>query len=89
VAACGGIPILVDIDPDTLCMSPDAARLSITEHTAAIMLVHLFCTVGNLDEFIKISRETNIPLIEDCSQAHGASWNRSINFGRRRCSYNQ
>jgi len=74
VCAAGAVPILVDVDPDTLCMSVTQAKNAITEKTKAIMLVHLFCTVGDLDSFVELSREENIPLIEDCSQAHGASW---------------
>ncbi|MES1243476.1 MAG: DegT/DnrJ/EryC1/StrS family aminotransferase [Acidobacteriota bacterium] len=74
VARLGGIPILVDVDPDTLCMSVNAARNAITRATAAIMLVHLYCTVADLASFQELSSTTGIPLIEDCSHAHGASW---------------
>lgn len=75
VAAIGAVPILVDIEPETLCMSADSARQAITERTRAVMLVHLYCTVGNIDEFGALAKESDIQLIEDCSQAHGASWN--------------
>jgi dTDP-4-amino-4,6-dideoxygalactose transaminase len=74
VARVGGIPILVDIDPQTLCMSVAAARQAITLATSAIMLVHLYCTVADLEGFTELSSTTGIPLIEDCSHAHGATW---------------
>jgi len=74
VVRVGAIPILVDVEPDTLCMSIDAARRAIAPRTRAIMLVHLYCAVADLDAFVALSEETGIPLIEDCSQAHGAMW---------------
>lgn len=84
VLRVGGIPVLVDVDPDTLCMSVDAARSSITSKTKAILLVHLYCSIADIDSFLSISREFNIPIIEDCSQAHGAVFNerRVGSFGR-------
>lgn len=74
VAALGALPVLVDIDPSTLCMSVDAARAALTERTQAIMLVHLFCACCDLDAFLELSRDTGVPILEDCAQAHGASW---------------
>jgi L-glutamine:scyllo-inosose aminotransferase/L-glutamine:2-deoxy-scyllo-inosose/3-amino-2,3-dideoxy-scyllo-inosose aminotransferase len=71
----GAIPILVDVDPETLCMSVDAARKALGPKTAAIMLVHLYGTVGDLDGFVALANEQEIPLIEDCAQMHGARWN--------------
>ena len=75
VAALGAIPILVDVDPETLCMSLSAAREAISPRTAAILLVHLYGTVGDLDGFVALANERGIALIEDCAQAHGARWN--------------
>src|SRR5262249_33720522 len=64
----------VDIEHDSLAMSSSAAKAAITDQTRAIMLVHPFCTVAAIEEFVALSRTTGIPLIEDCSQAHGAAW---------------
>lgn len=74
VFAVGAIPVLVDINPESLCMSLEAARKAITKNTAAIMLVHLYCRVADIDGFLNLSEEMGIPIIEDCSQAHGAIW---------------
>lgn len=82
VLRVGGIPVLVDITPENLCMSVEDARNSITSETSAIMLVHLNCSIADLDAFLQLSSETGIPLIEDCSQAHGAIWS-----GKRVGSY--
>lgn len=74
VTGVGATPILVDVDPETLCIDSEAVEGAITERTAAIMLVHLFCSLADLDRFLALSERTGIPLIEDCSQAHGATW---------------
>lgn len=72
VLAVGAIPILVDIDPDSLCMSLEEARKAITKNTAAIMLVHMYCMIADIEGFLQLSAETGIPIIEDCSHVHGA-----------------
>lgn len=70
----GATPILVDIDPDTLCISPVASKAMITDKTRAIMVVHAYCSLADLDAFTSLSEETGIPILEDCSQAHGSMW---------------
>lgn len=72
VLAVGAVPILVDVEPDTLAMSVSAARAALGPKTRAIMLVHPFCTLADVDAFVALAAETGIPIIEDCSQAHGA-----------------
>ena len=72
VLELGATPVLVDIEGETLCMSPQEARNAISNRTKAIILVHQYCSIANLDEFSKISLDLGIPLIEDCSQSHGA-----------------
>ncbi|MBS1789630.1 MAG: DegT/DnrJ/EryC1/StrS family aminotransferase [Acidobacteria bacterium] len=74
VTAIGAVPILVDVEEQTLCMSAEAAQAAISPRTAAIMVVHLYCNVADLDAFVRLSEKTGIPLIEDCAQAHGAMW---------------
>src|SRR3990167_4233221 len=76
VTFLGATPILIDVDLQSLTMSLPQAKQAITERTKAIMLVHLFGSVGDLDGFISLSKEKNIPIIEDCAQAHGAEWKR-------------
>lgn len=74
VANLGAVPVLVDIAPETLCMDPVKAQNAITKRTAAILLVHAYCRIADLDRFSQISQESKVPLLEDCSQAHGAKW---------------
>ncbi|MBS1807414.1 MAG: DegT/DnrJ/EryC1/StrS family aminotransferase [Acidobacteria bacterium] len=74
VLRVGAIPILVDIEPNTLCLSPEAVESAITTRTAAILVVHLYSAMANMDKLTAISQKYSIPLIEDCAQAHGARW---------------
>ncbi len=74
VLRVGAVPILVDIEPDTLCLSPEAVDAAITARTAAIMVVHLYSAMAQMDVLTVISRNRGIPIIEDCAQAHGARW---------------
>jgi len=87
IVCIGATPILVDIDPGTLAMSLEAARRAITPRTKGIILVHPFCRVGDIEGFLALAAEHNIPLIEDCSQAHGAKWRgqRVGSFGAAGC----
>ncbi|MFI1012782.1 DegT/DnrJ/EryC1/StrS family aminotransferase [Streptomyces sp. NPDC020965] len=74
-AGLGATPILVDVDPETLSISADAAKAAVTERTKAILVVHAYCSSADVDAFVQLSESTGIPIIEDCSQAHGAEWN--------------
>lgn len=74
VARVGGIPIFVDIDEDTFCMSVAAAEAAITPRTAAILLVHLYSSIADLDAFPALAERHGLALLEDCAQAHGAMW---------------
>ncbi len=87
VLSVGAIPVIVDIDPETLCMSLAAARKAITSKTKAIMIVHAFGALADMDGFLELSKETGLPIIEDCSQAHGAKWlnQRVGTFGKVGC----
>jgi dTDP-4-amino-4,6-dideoxygalactose transaminase len=74
VLAVGGVPVFVDVLPGTLAISPTAASASITDRTAAMLVVHPYCTLADLDAFVALSDTTGVALLEDCSQAHGAVW---------------
>ncbi len=69
----GAIPILVDID-DTLTLDPEAVKKAITPKTKAIMPVHMCGSMANLDALQSICKTHNLILIEDSSQATGATY---------------
>ena len=72
----GAKPIFVDIEQSSLCIDPQKIKDSITKKTKAIIIIHTHNTMSNMDEILDISREYNIPVIEDCAHAHGMRWNK-------------
>jgi L-glutamine:scyllo-inosose aminotransferase/L-glutamine:2-deoxy-scyllo-inosose/3-amino-2,3-dideoxy-scyllo-inosose aminotransferase len=87
VANLGAVPVLVDCEPDTLAMSAREAEAHITPRTVAVMVVHPFCSVADLDAFRDLADRRGLALIEDCAQAHGARWrDRPVGtFGQAGC----
>ncbi|MCF6295262.1 MAG: DegT/DnrJ/EryC1/StrS family aminotransferase [Flavobacteriaceae bacterium] len=69
----GAIPVLVDID-DTLTLDPEAVKNAITHKTKAIMPVHMCGSMAKLDDLQAICKAHNLILIEDSSQATGATY---------------
>jgi len=69
------VPVFVDIEEDTFCMNPKMIKEAITPRTKAILVVHLFGYPANMGEIIRIAREHNLYVIEDCAQAPGSSYN--------------
>ena len=69
----GAVPVLVDID-DTLTLDPKKIKEAITNKTKAIMPVHMCGSMANLDALINICKTNNLILIEDSSQATGATY---------------
>ena len=68
----GGRPVFVDIDPNTYLIDPDKIEASITENTKAIMPVHLYGQVCDMEKINKIAEKYNLVVIEDTAQAFGA-----------------
>lgn len=67
-------PVLVDIDPDTACISCDAIEAAITRDTKAILPVHYLCSMADMKEVMRIAYDNDLFVIEDCAQACGSSW---------------
>ena len=72
VVARGGIPVVVDIDNDSQCLTPETVRAVLTDRTKAIIVVHLGGWPARMDALCDLAREHGLFLIEDCAQAHGA-----------------
>lgn len=71
----GAMPVFVDIEPDTLCIDPDGIEAAITERTKAIIAVHAYGSMADMDRIMGIARHHNLKVIEDCAHMHGGSWN--------------
>jgi len=70
----GARPVLAESDPESLVLDPEDVRKKITDKTRAIVAVHLWGNVCDMDALLAIGEETGIPIIEDCSHAHGATY---------------
>jgi dTDP-4-amino-4,6-dideoxygalactose transaminase len=75
IAMVGARPVLVDIDPATFTMCPRdfAAALAANPDLRAVIPVHLYGQAADLDAIIPAARARGLAVIEDCSQAHGAT----------------
>lgn len=71
-------PVFVDVLPDSWCIDPSAVRAAITPRTKAIVAVHLYGNLCDMDSLLAIGREHGIPVIEDAAEALG-----SVYHGRR------
>ncbi len=67
----GAVPVIVDIDPNTMCMDPVKFEEAITPRTKAVIPVHLYSALANMDEINRIAAKHGIKVIEDCAHAHG------------------
>jgi perosamine synthetase len=67
-------PVIVDIEEESWCIDPSEIRKAITTKTKAIIPVHLYGQVCDMEEILNISKEFGLYVIEDCAEAHGAEW---------------
>lgn len=78
VIRAGATPVLADIDPETALLDPASVERCLSERTKAVLLVHLYGQIGDMDRWMDLCDRANIHLLEDCAQAHLASWNGKI-----------
>ncbi len=67
-------PIMVDIDPDTLCMKADAFEAAITEKTKAVIPVHMAGNACEMNAICEIAKKHSIRVIEDAAHGHGGEY---------------
>lgn len=71
----GAHPVLVEIDPGRFTLDPERVEAAISARTRAIVPVHLYGCPADMDGLSQLARAKNILLVEDASQAHGATLN--------------
>jgi dTDP-4-amino-4,6-dideoxygalactose transaminase len=72
IALLGLTPIMVDVDPDTYNLTGEIFEKAITPKTKAVVPVHLFGQIADMENIVKIAKRNNIAVIEDNAQAIGA-----------------
>ncbi|GAB7389275.1 DegT/DnrJ/EryC1/StrS family aminotransferase [Bacillaceae bacterium] len=74
IARIGAKPVFVDIDPKTFNIAPDLIEEAITDKTKAIIPVHLYGQMADMDPIIEIAKKYDLAIIEDAAQAIGAKY---------------
>lgn len=74
ISLCGARPVFVDIDEETYTMDPKQLEAAITLRTQAIIPVHLFGQMADMDPILAVARRHGTPVVEDACQAHGAEY---------------
>ena len=80
----GATPVLVDVDPETMCMDPAAFEAAITPRTRVVIPVHIYSGLADMPRIKEIAKRHNIFVIEDCAHAHG-SRQKGIGVGCHGC----
>jgi len=70
----GATPVLVDIDPDTFNISPQAVKKAVNKNTVGIIPVHLYGLSCYMGEILKIARENKLFVVEDSAQSFGGTY---------------
>ena len=74
ISLCGARPVFVDIDETTYTMDPAQLEAAITLRTQAIVPVHIFGQMADMNPILSIGRRYGSPVVEDACQAHGAAY---------------
>jgi len=74
IILAGAEPRFVDVDPETLLVTPDAIREAIGPKTSAIIAVPLYGNMPSMREITELASSRGLVVIEDAAQAHGSTW---------------
>lgn len=78
VIRAGATPVLADIDPETALLDPLSVERCLSSRTKAVLLVHLYGQVKAMPQWVALCADKGIHLLEDCAQAHLASWQGNV-----------
>ena len=73
----GATPVMTDVDTDTWCMDPFKIEDAISEHTKAIMPVHMYGHPVHMKALMSLAKKYNLKILADCAHAHGAQYDHS------------
>ena len=76
VVDVNAVPVLVDVDASTLCIDPKRIAQAVTPRTRAIVAVHLYHRLADMDAVLRVARRHGLAVVEDCAHVHGSRWHR-------------
>lgn len=87
ITATGARVVFVDIDPDSYNIDVSQIEAKISSKTKAIIPVHLYGQPADMDPILDIAHRHNLKIVEDCAQAHGATYKGKVigSFGDMAC----
>ena len=74
ISFTGAKPVFIDVDERTYTMNPDLLEAAITPKTKAVIPVHLYGQIADMDPIVEIARKHGLFVLEDSAQAHGAEY---------------
>jgi dTDP-4-amino-4,6-dideoxygalactose transaminase len=74
IEMCGAVPVLVDIDAKTYTLDPERLEVAISSASKAVLPVHLYGHPADMGPILEIARRHRLAVVEDCAQAHGATY---------------
>jgi dTDP-4-amino-4,6-dideoxygalactose transaminase len=74
VVMAGATPRFVDVDPESLLVTPELLEGAIGPRTAAVMVVQLYGNMPAMDQIAQLASARGLALVEDAAQAHGSTW---------------
>lgn len=70
----GAVPVFVDVDPGNYCVDVSRVKEALTEKTKAVMPVHLYCRIADMDELMQVAEKNSLVVVEDCAHVPGSKW---------------
>lgn len=74
VLHAGATPVIVDVEKESWCISPEEIEKAITPRTKAIIPVHLYGQPCDMEKIMELAVKKSLRVIEDCAEAHGAEF---------------
>ena len=74
IIRAGATPVLADINPETALLDPVSVERCISPRTRAVLLVHLYGQVRDMERWTTLCKQAGIHLLEDCAQSHDSTW---------------
>ena len=71
----GAVPVFVEVDPDTWCITAESIESRLSSRTKAIVAIHTYGNVCDMDSILALANKKNIPVIEDAAESFASRYN--------------